>query len=426
MTDTYTNPSGNLSLRISEDKLSAWLTVHTSGKLINERDILDLIDRAGIKYGFEDALRYIRAHNLEKDFDQPFPVAMCKTGGSGNTIKRFFDVEQARAFNPRVTPEQIPSLTCVEAGTVLADLSDNIFDREGSIYNVLGEMIAPTQTDLDAATAMAGENVSYLPEKGQFVSVKSGYIALDDEDRVSVHSTLIIQGDLEGVQDLRAPVDLIVEGSIRGSGIHLQGGLSVSGDIYESGISCGGDLLVGGEIRSCRQGGLEVIGDLRCGRIISSRVLCRGLLSCSEIRSSEVVGEKGISTQADGPIIASNAQSAVRIEAGHAGEADDESETVLEITISPFLKALMMHLTRELVHAKQNGRQEEVKEIAARISTCEHELDRELNDFLVCESDQLRGVKIIGNVYPVLKVRVLKHEYKISKYQSGLSIDEKQ
>jgi hypothetical protein len=28
-------------------------------------------------------------------------------------------------------------------------------------------MIAPTQTDLDAAMAMAGENVSYLPEKGQ-------------------------------------------------------------------------------------------------------------------------------------------------------------------------------------------------------------------------------------------------------------------
>ncbi len=258
------------------------------------------------------------------------------------------------------------------------------------------------------------------------MSVKSGYIALDDEDRVSVHSTLIIQGDLEGVQDLRAPVDFDRGRLHPGFWHSSSSGLSVSGDIYESGISCGGDLLVGGEIRSCRQGGLEVIGDLRCGRIISSRVLCRGLLSCSEIRSSEVVGEKGISTQADGPIIASNAQSAVRIEAGHAGEADDESETVLEITISPFLKALMMHLTRELVHAKQNGRQEEVQEIAARISTCEHELDRELNDFLKHESDQLRGVTITGNIYPVLKVRVLKHEYKISKYQSGLSIDEKQ
>ena len=89
------------------------------------------------------------------------------------------------------------------------------------------------------------------------------------------------------------------------------------------------------------------------------------------------------------------------------------------------MKALLMQLTRELVHAKQNGQQEEIQEISSRIATCERELDKELNDFLKRESEQLRGIKIHGNVYPVLRVRVLKHEYKISKFQSGLSIDEK-
>jgi len=425
MSNTFTSPSGNLSLRISDDKLSAWLTIHKSGKLIGEREILDLIDNAGIKYGFEDAVRYIRKHNLEKDFDQPFPVAMCKAGGSGNRRKRFFDIEEARAFNHRVTPQIIAGLTCVESGTVLADLSDNIFDREGSIYNVLGEMITPNQTDLDEATALAGENVAYLPERGQFVSTKAGYVSLDDEDRMHVHSALIIQGDLEDVQDLRAPVDLIVEGSIRHSRLHLQGSLSVSGDIRESGISCGADLLVGGEIRACRAPGLEVLGDSRCGRITTSRVLCKGVLRCGNIANSEVVGEQGVFTAPDAGITSSIVQSAVKIEAGQVGDADERSETVLEITISPFLKTLMMQLTREIVHAKQEGRQEEVRQITARISTCEAEMDRELNDFLKRESAELSGIRISGDVHPLLKVRVLKHEYLIRSYQSGLTIDEK-
>ena len=425
MNDTFTNPSGNLSLRISEDKLSAWLTIHKSGKLINERDILDLLDKAGIKYGFEDALRYIRKHNLEKDFDQPFPVAMCRGGNAGTSIKRFFDPETAKAFNPRVTAEELSKLTCVEAGTVLADLSDNIFDREGSIYNVLGEMIAPTQTDLDTASALAGANVSYLPERGQYVSTRPGYISLDEDDRMHIHSELIIQGDLENAVDLRAPVDLIVEGSIKGSNLTLQGGLSVSGDIFESGISCGGDLLVGGEIRSCRLPGLEVLGDLRCGRIISSRALCKGTLRCGDIRSSEVVGEQGLYTQADAGIVESNVQSALRIDAGYVGEPEGDLESVLEITISPFLKTLMMQLTRELVHAKQSGWQDKVEEITARISTCENELDRELNEFLKRESSELAGIRVSGDVHPPLRVRVLKHEYQIRDRRSGLTIDEK-
>jgi len=39
--------------------------------------VLALIDEAGIKSGFDEALDYIREHGIEKDFDKPFPIAIC-------------------------------------------------------------------------------------------------------------------------------------------------------------------------------------------------------------------------------------------------------------------------------------------------------------------------------------------------------------
>lgn len=424
-TITLTNPAGNLSLTVSEDKLSAHLTIHKSGQLINEHDILDLIDEAGIKYGFEDALRYIRKHNLEKEFDQPFPLALCKAGADNSEVKYFFDTGAARAFSPRINPAEIHQLTCVEAGTVLADLRDNIFSREGSIYNVLGEMITSGGSDEEAAQAIAGENVEYDHERGQYISTKAGYIGMDDEGRIHIHCALVVDGDLVDMPELRTPVDLIVEGAVRGSFLAVQGNLSITGELRESSINCGGDLILGEGVVSCRQPGLEVLGDMRCGRIYRSKILCKGELRSGEISASEVIGEKGVYTTVENGIIHSSVQSANRIETAFAGEDEPGSQVSLEITISPFLKDLLMQLTREIVQARQNGNQEKIEEIRARISTCETELDRELNGFLSRSSAQTAGISIAREVYPILQVRVLKHDYQIRDRRFGLSIDEK-
>jgi hypothetical protein len=73
MSKILTNPDGNIKLELKDDRLSAWLTIKKDNRLIDEKDILDLLEQAGIKNGFEEAQRYMQKHSMEKDFDIPFP-----------------------------------------------------------------------------------------------------------------------------------------------------------------------------------------------------------------------------------------------------------------------------------------------------------------------------------------------------------------
>ena len=425
MNNTFTNKQANLILEISEDKLSAWLTIKKTGRLINEQEILELIDAAGIKYGFEGALRYARKHNLLREFDLKFPIAMCKATSIHQTINHYFDLEEAKDFSAKIDPLCISGLSCLEAGTVLADFSDNIFEREGSIYNVLGEMISFDPKQMEGDKSLAGQNVVFDSEKGRFTSTKAGYVSIDDEGRMHIIDELYVSGDLRGVQDLRLPVSLSVDGNVEDSSLWVGGNLLVTGRISQSQVYCGGDLQVKHDIQDCRKPGLEVLGSVESSFIKSTRLLCKSQLNCGGIDKSEIVGELGVRVYDDGGISNSNVQSISSIKAGFIGVQDAANFTQLEITISPFYKTLLMQLTKDLVHAKQEGSVQQAEEIAQKIGKIEVELDRELEHFLTDEDRAPAKIAISGEVQPELKVRILKHSYEIQQAQSGLYIEEK-
>jgi uncharacterized protein (DUF342 family) len=425
MNNTFTNKQANLILEISEDRLSAWLTIKKTGRLIDEQEILDLIDAAGIKYGFDGALRYTRKHNLVREFDIKFPIAMCKATSIHQTINHYFDVEEAKDFSAKIDPLHISRLSCLEAGTVLADFNDNIFEREGSIYNVLGEMISFDPKQLEGDKSLAGENVVFDPEKGRFTSTKAGYVSIDDDGRMHIIDELYVSGDLEGVHDLRLPVNLSVNGNVEDSSLWIGGNLLVTGHISQSRVYCGGNLQVKQQIQDCRKPGIEVLGSVESSLIKGSRLLCKGELSCGGIDKSEIVGEKCVSVYGNGGISNSNVQSISRIQAGFVGQQGDANFTQLEITISPFHKTLLMQLTKDLVHAKQEGFAQQAEEIALKIGRIEVELDKELERFLTDEDRVPAKIVISGEILPELKVRILKHSYEIQQAQSGLYIEEK-
>ena len=425
MNNTFTNKQGNLILEISEDKLSAWLIIKKTGRLINEQEILELIDAAGIKYGFDGALRYTRKHNLVREFDLKFPIAMCKATSIHQTINHYFDVEEAKDFSAKIDPLRISRLSCLEAGTVLADFNVNIFEREGSIYNVLGEMISFDPKQLEGDKSLAGENVVFDAERGRFTSTKAGYVSIDDDGRMHIIDELYVSGNLSGVHDLRLPVNLSVDGNVEDSSLWIGGNLLVTGHINQSQVYCGGSLQVKQEIQDCRKPGIEVLGSVEGGLIKGSRLLCKGELSCNGIDKSEIVGEKGVRVYGEGGISNSNVQSISLIQAGFVGQQGEPNFTQLEITISPFHKTLLMQLTKDLVHAKQEGSVQQAEEIALKIGKIEVELDKELERFLTDEDRAPAKIAISGEILPELKVRILKHSYEIQQAQSGLYIEEK-
>lgn len=425
MSKILSNRPGTIRLELRDDRLSAWLTIRSGGKLTNEQDILDLIEEAGIKTGFEEAARYMRKHGMEKDFDTPFPIAICNRVKGESKLNYHFDLELAKHFDGQVRPRDLDLLTCIEAGTVIADYNSNIFDRQGSIYDIFGQMLQDEEFDLEAAQQVAGDNVSFSPETRQFVAECAGFLSVDEAGRISVIEKLVLAGDiLDEERELRSPADLEIRGSFSGSSLYAAGNVVITGDLVNSTLSCRGDLHLGGEVSDCRQPGLEVGGNIHCQGIRASRVLCRGKLYFQQyIKGSEVVAAGGVEGKT-GSLSGGTIESGGNLLTLDLGDPAGDTTTV-EISIGPYHKALLMQMTRQLIRLKETDNTEAIEELNAQIKRCEAELDEELNKFLN-RPDELRlGLRVLRNLHPPVRARILKHEYYIQESKSGLDIWEK-
>lgn len=427
MSKILTNRAGNIKLELRDDRLSAWLTLRSEKRLTDEQDILDLIEEAGIRTGFEEAEKYMRKHGLEKDFDTPFPIAMCNRVKGESKLNYFFDLEFAKHFDGRVTPCDLDTLTCIEAGTVIADYNSNIFERQGSIYDIYGEMLSDEKFDLETAQRVAGDNVSFKGDKNQFVATDKGFISVDEAGRISVIGTLILEGDLcDPGQELRCPADLEIRGSLQNAVLYAAGKVLVKGDIINVTLNCRSDLNLDGEIIECRQPGLDVAGNISCRGIQASRVLCRGQIAFThQISGSEIIADSGISSET-GSIRAGHIECGNSLTVAELGDPDG-TETMVEITIGPYHKAILMRLTRELLRLKEapEDNAAAIEEMNGLIKTCEADLDGELNRFLNRPREQKYSLKVLRELHPPVQARILKHEYKIRDRQSGLELWEK-
>lgn len=420
------NADDSIRLELKEDRLSAWLTVTDRGRLIDEQEILELIDSAGIKSGFEEAQKYIRQHGLEREFNTPFPIAMCSRVKGEAQLNYYFDLDLAKNFDGSVRLEDLPQLTCIQAGSVLADFSGNIFDQQGSIYDIYGEMFQDKQIDPETASLLLGDNVALDSSRAQLIAQKAGYVRVDGDGRISILDRISLEGDVEDIKDgLRTPMSLEIRGSVKQTAITTAGDLIIRGSLISSGIYCEGNLEVQGEIRNCRLPGLQVLGNLVCRGILASQVLCRGSINFhSKILGSEVAADGGIFSET-GTISGGHSESCGNIEIENLG-AREGQRTELEITISPFHKALLMQLTKDLIHLKQDSlaNADQILELNKRIEACESELDQGLNDFLRRDPSEKLSLKVRRDVYPPVQIRILKHEYQIQNPQTRLELSE--
>lgn len=427
MSKILTNAAGNIKLELRDDRLSAWMTIQDKEKLKDEKEILDLIEEAGIKNGFEEALKYMRKHGMEKEYDTPFPVAMSNPVRGESKLSYYFDLEQARHFDGRIRPDEMAKLTSVEAGTVLADYGGNIFERQGSIYDIYGDMIREKDLDPETISAIQGENVSYDEQRQRYVADRAGYPAVDTEGRISVVSRLVLAGNISNLREgIRSQVDLEINGNVDSTSISVAGNVFINGNVCECGVYCEGNLEVDGDILSCQMPGLEVLGNIRAQSVISSRVLCRGRIGFEGgLINCEVAADGGISSR-EGTLCGGHIECCDDVLLGKIGDPEG-TPTEIEITISPYYKSMMMRLTKEMIRLKQDpqGNADAKAELESRIKNCENSMDSELNAFLIRPPQERIRLEVGGEVFPPVQIRILKHEYKIKNHQVRLELVEK-
>ncbi|MDD2230224.1 MAG: FapA family protein [Candidatus Cloacimonetes bacterium] len=430
MNKVITNKAGNLVLELRQDTMSAWLTIKNNGKLIDEGDILALIEEAGIKTGFEEAIRHIRENSLEKDFDVPFPIAICNLKESTCTLRYQFNPDLQINFNAGINFTDLERISYVQAGAVVADYSSNLFEQGGSIYDIFGELINPGSIDEEQAASLCGNNVSFDKANREFITAKMGYPYLDDLGRICVLDTLVLSGeDIPNEAQIRTPLDVIIKGGLTCVNLVCGGNLHIDGELHASSVYVKGDFCIDGDILACTVGGVKVMGNLNCQSIRDSLVLCRQQLNfsgcidnCTVACDGDILGNyenseiQGGSIQAGGSISIANLG------------GSDTALTELEIAISPFYRAILMQMTRELIHYKEDSETnaEAIAELQIQIKKAESDLDEQLNAFLRRPIEDKKSVIVHRDVRPPLSIRVLKHSYEIKSPQQGLEIIEKE
>jgi cytoskeletal protein CcmA (bactofilin family) len=290
MNKVLSNKAGNLVLELRQETMSAWLTIKKTGKLIDEHDILALLDEAGIKTGFSEALSYIRDHSLEKEYDVPFPIAICNRAEATTTLRYRFNPDLQLDDENGLSYQALESLCFVQAGAVVAEYSNNLFEQGGSIYDIFGELIDPGDIDQEKAMFLAGKNVQYSASEREYRSQKSGYPFLDAEGRICILDLVVMQAhNLPTGRAVHLSADTVIEGNLAYADLVCQGTLLVKGDLHSCSLLCRKDLSVEGEIVSCQANGIHVQGDLSCKGISDSKVLCKGTLRFSGlIRNSNI------------------------------------------------------------------------------------------------------------------------------------------
>ncbi len=423
MDNVIYSPSGNISIRINEDKMSAWMYIHKSNAVLDEKEILDLIGDAGICYGLEDAIEWMSENGYTKDFEKPFPIALCKPALSKDKINLHFD--RNKTFNPEKEWKltDLQNWIIVEQGSSLAEVSYNLFSSGGSVYNIFGEL-SPDAISTLFLSDYLGKNVSLDVENKRILASVEGYPYIDKDNRINVADHLVFRGDIKQV-DLPIPLaaSLTVEGSILRSHLSVLKDLIVKGNIVAAELSSTGFLTVEGDVKDCRLPGVTALKDLKVRGVDNSLILCNGKMDFgASITNSRVIAEKGISGNSDvSLIVGSQILSGGCIDIADAGD-EKSTFTELEITYLPFIKERILLVGKLLKQFpaqsdSSSGRRDYLLKVMHQL---ESDLESAMNEATESEADQDLYIKIRNTLYKDVYLRVLKTSLTNKRLQSNL------
>ncbi len=422
MTDILTDPNGLLTLQIRDD--GAWLTMLNANEIINEQAILELIEGAGIVEGFERARDYMDVHYLERNFGEPFPIALNQMPAQPQIeFTPLFD--ENRCIDPdHYSFNELGNLVTTEPGKPLAHL---FVTRSGSPgKDIYGDAISPSMDDQEALESKLGTNVRFDEDMSQIIAESAGYPYIDAEGRVCVKSEFVVEGDIDLNQDnFKLFASLIVNGNIQDKiNIELAGNLEVNGDIVDSSIKAEGDIKVYGDILNCQEAGIFSRGNIEFENAENAFLMAAGKIRFTEHANfCKMICERAIQGDAEkSSVVGGMVQCGGDVEVAVLGSTGAIG-TEVEITISPYNKERMLHLTKKLSDLRRNetNNEAEIAFIEATLEDLENRLEEEINRTLLSDETKPKHIVAYKKVFPGTYVRILKKSRTITEEYDKIS-----
>ena len=317
-------------VRVSEDTLSAFLTVHpVSGdgkmltvdgvdKLLAERDITYGIDRNAVHGALQEA-----TSSNEPVFDVIIASGKAPEPGEDALIDFKIEFEKTAgtldARSDSMDYRERASIRNVKADMVLAIKTPLSQGKEG--VNVFGQ---PLKSEPGKDRILqAADNVALSDDGLVFTSQMDGMVVLIQEKRIGVFKVYEIRGDVDfSTGNLSMDGALSIKGWIRkGFSVRASGDIRVGGGIEDATVKAGTNLYVGGGIFGAREGKIIARGDVTARFIENARVLAGGNILVRDDVLTSRVSAKGdvIVTEGKGRIRGGAVQAGGKIEANEIG-----------------------------------------------------------------------------------------------------------
>ena len=392
----YTNPEQNITLRISEDGFSAYLTIKDTDGMIDEKEITKLFHTAGIKYGVEEAVEYNSQHGIQKEGNVPFLVALGKNPEAQSEISYLFNTENC--FNPDEQYDiyELEKFEKIHKHQPLANLKLTDISQPG--MDIFGnETPSGVSAQLNVDNYI-GDNVYYSEEDNQILALKSGYPYIDYQNKIYIKADFFINED-------------IIDKTLK-----IFGDVTIDGVVTNSKVEVEGNLKVKSNISNCIDTGIDVDGNVNIEYSENSKIVSSGKIVinksarfCSMHADKEIIGEEN-SSIAGGLI-----QSGKNIDAYTIG-SPFSLLTELEIASAPYLKEQIKKAQNDLISAREKPDENEelIHNLSTKLKELEEEYEKILEKYL---ADKFKGyqISIHNKVYPGTYLRILKHSKAINE-----------
>lgn len=413
----FENQTKNIILEISDDDLSAYLTIKKTGSIIDEQDIAMLIAQGRIKAGIAEAKAFMHEAQLEKDYNKPFPIALGEKGTEPQAeFSALFDTDNCYTEKDFIENNSLLNkLVKVEKDATLAHLFITRPGRSG--FNVYSEPVLPKYTEEELLISYLGENVYYSKDRSQIYAKTAGYPYLDENKKVCVKSAFIIDGDLNKPnQEIRINGDLIINGHVKPhTKLEVLGKLEIKGNVEDSEIYAKGKITIKGKVVNCRKRGISSETEIHLESAENSLVLSGGNIYledkakfCRFIAENEINGSALNSAFEGGHCQASN-----KIMLAFLGNSAGIA-TEAELTVSPYKKEEILIINKRLKSTNELDENKKVL-LEEKAELLSRQLERELTYNLLEGNNENKSIGAYQSICSGVYLRILKNSLTIEE-----------
>jgi len=253
-------------VRVSEDKLEAFLSVHPpseSGKMLSMGIVEKLIAKSGIDHGVDhNAIK--RALEKAKTASTPVHNTIIAKGtapvrGKDARIELKFETEKKVGTIDKqsgaIDFKERQTLQTVKTGDILVVKSPLTMGKEGMDVN--GDIIPPESGNDKILTP--GNNVVVSDEGSVFNSSIDGVVSLTHDNKLEVFKKFEVPGDVDySTGNLSMDGALDIKGWIRlGFKVKATGDILVSGGVEDAKVESGGSINIHGGIIGSDEGNVH-------------------------------------------------------------------------------------------------------------------------------------------------------------------------